>query len=425
MSGSIGDNVFRASGVIAAAAAGISWQDVETGATFTAVAGNGYPVNTTAQACTVTLPASASVGDEIIFTDYARNWGTNALTIDQNSLNYQGVSDVNPIYDTTGESVHIVYMDATQGWIPINDGAVAEEVISTYMAATGPDGAEGVTSGDYKVHTFTATKTDSNAFAVSNAGLPAGSNTAEYIVVAGGGGGSGQAGGGGGGGYRSSVVGESTGGGGTIETAMGSFSIANYNVTIGDGGTAGGYNVVHGLSGTDSTFTGTSTITSAGGGGGALNEVAGYAGGSGGGGSWGKSGGAGTSNQGYAGGTGSSQSGAHGGGGGGGAASVGPDGTTSVGGDGGTGLDSAITGSSVNYAAGGGGCSNGSYAAGSAGGASATDGANGDDATAGSDDATANRGGGGGGAWGAYNAGTGGGGVGGSGVVIIRYKFQN
>ena len=44
-----------------AAGGGLDWQSVETGATFTAVAGNGYPVNTTAQACTVTLPASASV----------------------------------------------------------------------------------------------------------------------------------------------------------------------------------------------------------------------------------------------------------------------------------------------------------------------------------------------------------------------------
>jgi len=127
MSGKVGDNLFRASGVIAAAAGGgVSWQAVETGATFTAVAGNGYPVNTTAQACTVTLPASASVGDEIIFTDYARNFDTYALTIDINSLNYQG-GTTDPVYDTAGESIHIVYMDATNGWIPIYDGAVADE----------------------------------------------------------------------------------------------------------------------------------------------------------------------------------------------------------------------------------------------------------------------------------------------------------
>ena len=94
MSGTVGDNVYRASGVIAsvAAAGGVSWQAVTTGATLTAVAGNGYPIDTDANACTVTLPAAASVGDEIIFTDYARNFATNALTLNPNSLNYQGSS---------------------------------------------------------------------------------------------------------------------------------------------------------------------------------------------------------------------------------------------------------------------------------------------------------------------------------------------
>ena len=53
---------------------GISWQSVETGSTMTAVAGNGYWINTTSNACTITLPASASVGDTIIFADYARTW---------------------------------------------------------------------------------------------------------------------------------------------------------------------------------------------------------------------------------------------------------------------------------------------------------------------------------------------------------------
>jgi len=128
MSGSIGDNVFRASGVIAAAAGGgVSWQSVVTASTFTAEAGNGYPVNTTSNACTVTLPASASVGDEIIFTDYARNFATNALTINPNSLNFQGNTTPQPVYDTAGESIHIVYQDTTKGWIPTYDGAVALE----------------------------------------------------------------------------------------------------------------------------------------------------------------------------------------------------------------------------------------------------------------------------------------------------------
>jgi hypothetical protein len=109
------------------AAAGISWQAVETGSTMTAVAGNGYPINTTSNACTITLPASASLGDQIIFTDYARTWGTNAITIDSNGLNYQGDDDTFDVeYSTDGQSVQIVYSDATNGWIPISDDAVTD-----------------------------------------------------------------------------------------------------------------------------------------------------------------------------------------------------------------------------------------------------------------------------------------------------------
>ena len=36
----------------------IAWQSVVTAATLTAVAGRGYPINTTSNACTVTLPGS-------------------------------------------------------------------------------------------------------------------------------------------------------------------------------------------------------------------------------------------------------------------------------------------------------------------------------------------------------------------------------
>ena len=84
--------------------ASIAWQStIVTTSTLTAVAGNGYWIDTTSNACTITLPGSASVGDQLVFVDYARNWGTNAITIDQNSLNFQGYSTPNPVYDTDGE----------------------------------------------------------------------------------------------------------------------------------------------------------------------------------------------------------------------------------------------------------------------------------------------------------------------------------
>ena len=109
------------------AAAGISWQAVETGSTMTAVAGNGYPIDTSSNACTITLPASASLGDQIIFTDYARNWGTNGIELDSNGLNYQGDDDSYDVeYTTDGLALHITYMDSTKGWVPTLDDDVTD-----------------------------------------------------------------------------------------------------------------------------------------------------------------------------------------------------------------------------------------------------------------------------------------------------------
>jgi hypothetical protein len=119
-------------------AGGVSWQAVETGSTMTAVAGNGYPIDTTSNACTITLPASASNGDQIVFTDYARNWGTNAITIDSNGLNYQGDDDTFTVeYTTDGQSVNIVYSGSTNGWIPIEDDTVTDAPINPIYCPTG------------------------------------------------------------------------------------------------------------------------------------------------------------------------------------------------------------------------------------------------------------------------------------------------
>jgi hypothetical protein len=108
-------------------AGGISWQAIETGSTMTAVAGEAYWIDTTSNACTITLPSSASNGDEIIFTDYDRTWGTNGIVIDSNGLNYQGDDDSFDVeYGTDGQTVHIVYSGATNGWIPILDEDVSD-----------------------------------------------------------------------------------------------------------------------------------------------------------------------------------------------------------------------------------------------------------------------------------------------------------
>ena len=126
MSGAVKSNVFGSSGTIAAAAGGLSWQDVVTASTVTVEGNKGYFINTTSNACTVTLPASPAVGDQVILLDYARTWDTNAVTIDSNGNNFQGDPDTYTVdYDTAGQGINIVYADSTKGWIPNSDIANA------------------------------------------------------------------------------------------------------------------------------------------------------------------------------------------------------------------------------------------------------------------------------------------------------------
>ena len=371
--GTSGDTVSIPSGVTLANAgtatgfASIDWQStVVTGATHTASANQGIWINTTSNACNLTLPSSPSVGDQLIFSDFLRTWGSNAVTLTLNGSKFQGNTSPAPVYDTAGETVHIVYSGSTQGWIPINDGAVTFETPQTYAI--------------------------------------------DYLVIAGGGSGGTvyNSGGGGAGGFRTSTQ--------TLNTGT------SITITVGDGGAAvstGGS--AGGNSGSNSSISGTglTTITSAGGGAAGARDSAGANGGSGGGGSSGSSAGAGGSgntpstspSQGNDGGDSSISAPAYAGGGGGGAGAVGADATSSASGNGGNGTASSITGSSVTRAGGGGGNAQPGIAAGS-GGTGGGGAGNSDNATATS--GTANTGGGGGGA----RAGTTSG-AGGKGVIIL------
>ena len=156
------------------AAAGISWQSVVTASTLTAVAGNGYPIDTTSNACTITLPASASLGDQIIFTDYARNWGTNGIELDSNGLNYQGDDDSFDVeYSTDGQSVHIVYVDATKGWIPISDDDVADVPTKTGLNGLFGYGWNAAVNMSNKVSTAGVVATDTTGVGTARSWIAA------------------------------------------------------------------------------------------------------------------------------------------------------------------------------------------------------------------------------------------------------------
>ena len=358
----------------------LAWQSVQTGS-FTAVAGNAYPVNTTSGTRTVTLPASPTAGQVVQITDYAGMFATNNCTINPNGGKINGAS-TNVVLSISRESVAFVYIDATQGWI-------------TY------------------------------AVSVTNITSP---YTASYLNVAGGGGGGGGTAyvGGGGGGAGGLLSGTTTFTPGTV-----------YTIVIGAGGAGGatGSSWV-GTSGSASSITSlTSTVGGGGGGGSATTITGGLSGGSGGGSAGGVAGGAGTSGQGNAGGGTSGPATAYGSNGGGGAGAVGGTPTSTTGGSGGIGTTNSlittaqatsasvgqVVSSSIYYAGGGGG---GVYAntpgtGGSGGGGAGT--LPNTIATAG----TVNSGGGGGGTGGGGSSANTVGGAGGSGVVLISVPTVN
>ena len=131
MSGLVKDNIFGSSGSVIEAAGGLSWQPVVTASTVTVSAAKGYFINTTSNACTITLPSSAEAGDQVILIDYARTWGTNAITIDSNGLKFQSETDDYIVdYDTSGQALNLVYSGATVGWTPSSDIVNALEPVA-------------------------------------------------------------------------------------------------------------------------------------------------------------------------------------------------------------------------------------------------------------------------------------------------------
>jgi hypothetical protein len=346
---------------------GLVMQAVQT-TSFTAVAGNSYPINTTSGAVTATLPASATAGQQLNFFDYAGTASTNNITINPNGGKINGAA-ANAVISTARASVSLVYVDSTQGWVDVAVGN------STYIP---------------------------QSYAV------------DYLVVAGGGGGGGvgaaQGGGGGGGGA-----------GGYLGSSSSVTPFLSYAITVGSGGSGGSSSGSdgRGTSGSNSSLSSIATAIGGGGGGDADRGHSGYSGGSGGGmGGGGAAGstsyGTGTSGQGNNGGSAYLAGQPYAGGGGGGAGATGGNGGTN-GGTGGAGLNWQSLGNF--YAGGGGGGVNlngGSVSGGAGGNGGGGAGGRNTSGTAGSTNT-----GGGGGAGGGDTANSGA--NGGSGIVIIRY----
>ena len=90
-------------------------QYYEISANTTAIASRYYFINTTAGAVTLTLPASATMGDTVRIIDAANTFDTNNLTIARNGHVIMGDA-ANMTVDTEGASFDLVYYNATHGW---------------------------------------------------------------------------------------------------------------------------------------------------------------------------------------------------------------------------------------------------------------------------------------------------------------------
>jgi hypothetical protein len=362
---------------------GTIWQSTPKTSDFTAVSGEGYFIDTTSSAVTVTLPSSPSVGDSVSIVDQGGSASSNAIVL-ASANKIQNSTDNKEIV-VSNISINVVYSGVGKGWLvysAANESAsvLADPVIQLRALLVGAGGGGG--SGYYIF----------------------GGN---YRNTSGGGGGAGE--------FldKPNIV---------IETG------SNYTVSVGAGGaqnTQGGSTSMIADSGASNTF---DYEVFGGGRGGHWTPTAdGATGGSSGGGgfSYYSSGGnqytAGgsvnpTKNEGDLGSrafTGGSASGGYSGasGGGGGAGEAGYNASGSTGGNGGDGFQSDITGTNTYYAGGGAGAARasniGSYGYGGQGGGGRN--------AAG----TANTGGGGGGR--ASTNGSNSAYAGGSGIIILKY----
>jgi hypothetical protein len=88
--------------------------------TFTAAANDRYFVNTSAAACTINLPSSPLVGDQISFLDLASTFDTNNLTIGRNTKKIMNLTE-DLIVSLEDAGITLVYTGVTYGWKIVNN----------------------------------------------------------------------------------------------------------------------------------------------------------------------------------------------------------------------------------------------------------------------------------------------------------------
>ena len=96
---------------------GNPWSTVtaDGSSTFTAASNDRIFVNTSAAACTINLPVSPQVGDQVRFLDLAGTFNTNNLTIARAGNKIMGLTE-NLVVSQLNSGIGIVYTGSTYGW---------------------------------------------------------------------------------------------------------------------------------------------------------------------------------------------------------------------------------------------------------------------------------------------------------------------
>lgn len=97
-----------------AGSAGYVYQGINSSST--AIAGVRYLVDSSGGAVTLTLPSSASLGDEIGVIDATGSAGTNNITVARNGGKIEGASSDLTV-STNRSAFTLVYYNSTQGWV--------------------------------------------------------------------------------------------------------------------------------------------------------------------------------------------------------------------------------------------------------------------------------------------------------------------
>ena len=105
---SVGGAQLKAGGVKA-------WENKS--ATFTAVPGQSYIVDTSGGAFNILLPAAPEYGSTVTFLDAAGNWGTNSITLLGNGEKVMRVAGQDLAVDEDDTYIEMVYSGGTNGWL--------------------------------------------------------------------------------------------------------------------------------------------------------------------------------------------------------------------------------------------------------------------------------------------------------------------